>query len=81
MKKVIFSILLVAGLLGFFVPFIMIAVFHIDYDAMINNDKLALAICLASIFSIAGGCIGLCRLSGKFKRALKVIGRCLAELI
>ena len=81
MKKIIFSILLVSGLLGFFVPFIMIAVFQMDYDAMINNDKLAFAICLASIFAIAGGCIGLCRLSGRFKVALKVVGRCLVEWI
>ena len=81
MRKAIFGALLVIGLLGFFVPFIMISPFNIDYDAIINNDKVAFAICLVSILSITGGCIGLYRLSDKFKVVLKTIGRCLLELI
>jgi len=78
--KLMFSVLLTIGLLGFFVPFIMIG-FGMDYDAMINNDNVALAICLVSLFSIIGGCVGLYRLSDKFKVVLKTIGRCLLELV
>jgi len=80
-KKVIFGLLLTLGIAGFFVPFIMISPLNIDYDAMIGNDKVAFAICLVSILSIIGGCIGLYRLSDKFKVVLKTIGRCLLELI
>jgi hypothetical protein len=81
MKKLMFGILLVIGLLGFFVPFIMVSPLNMDYDAMIGNDNVAFAICLGSIFLITGGCIGLYRLSNKFKVVLKTIGRCLLELI
>ena len=77
MKKAIFSIILVIGLLGFFVPFIMMGVFDIDYDALINNDTLAFLICIGSMYMIIGGCIGLYRISDRFKRVLKVIGQCL----
>ena len=81
MKKVIFGMLLVGGLLGFFVPLIMILVFNMDYDAMINNENVALGIFLVSFLAIIGGCVGLCCLSDKFKATLKVVGRCLAEMI
>ena len=73
-KKVIFSILLAIGLIGFFVPFILIFTFNIDYDGLINNDIVAFIICIVSIYFIIGGCIGLYRISDKFKIVLRVVG-------
>jgi len=73
-KKVIFSILLAIGLIGFFVPFILIFTFNIDYDGLINNDIVAFIICVVSIYLIIGGCIGLYRISDKFKIVLRVVG-------
>ena len=76
MKKAMFSILLMVGMLGFFVPFVMVIGFDIDYDALINNGTIAFLICVVSIYMIIGGCVGLYRLSDKFKAALKVLGQC-----
>ena len=81
MKKLLFSIILTLGIAGFFGPFVMMDIFHIDYDAMIGNDTVAMLICIGSMLVIIGSCIILYRLSDRFKVILKTIGQCLAELM
>jgi hypothetical protein len=71
-RKILYFVLLTIGLLGFFVPFVLMK-FGVDWDALINNGTVAFLICVTSICMIIGSCIGLCRRSERFKEILKEI--------
>ena len=75
MKKMIWSLVLTIGIVGFFGPFVIMG-FGIDYDALIGNDSLAFLTCIISMLAIIGSCIVLYRSSEKFKKVLQVIGGC-----
>ena len=75
-RKILYSILLIIGLAGIAIPLTLIR-FGIDWDAMINNEVVALIMCVVSIGMIVGSCIGLCRRSDRFKKILVDILECL----